>query len=107
MIQKQEFINIAGSLIGLMLLGIVAFLAYALVFVKIPESNREAMNWLMAILSAQVGVVIGFYFGNTVGAKKQAETMDKVADLAHAAAKPPVADITLKPGETASVEAKK
>ena len=105
--QKREFINVAGSIIGLLLVGIVAFLAWALVFRTIPEQNREAMNWLMAILSAQVGIVVGFYFGNTIGAKKQAETMDKVADLAHAVQPKHVPDIKLKPGESANVEAEK
>jgi len=76
---NRDALNLAGSVIGIMLVGILAFLSWALVFIAIPSGNETAVNVLLGILSTQVGIVIGFFFGSTVTNKKQADTIEKQA----------------------------
>lgn len=93
---------IAGGLIA-----ILGFLTWALVFRDIPGANENSMTVLLGILSAQVSMVVGYYFGSTVGAKKQTETIDTLAKTAQSAgaALNPAADVTIEPGQAATVAA--
>lgn len=104
---RQESLNIAGALIGVLLVSILAFLAWALVFVTVPAENETAMNVLLGILSTQVGIVVGFYFGSSMASKRQADTIDKQADTIKAAtqAAMPAPAIPLAPGDSVTVEA--
>lgn len=104
---RQESLNIAGALIGVLLVSILAFLAWALVFVTVPAENETAMNVLLGILSTQVGIVVGFYFGSSLAAKRQTDTIDKQADTIKAAtqAAMPAPSIPLAPGDSVTVEA--
>jgi Tfp pilus assembly protein PilN len=106
---RQESLNIAGALIGVLLVGVLAFLAWALVYVRVPAENETAMNVLLGILSTQVGIVVGFYFGSSLGNKKQADTIDKLADTNRAVTQqvvPSSPTIPLAPGDTVTVEGK-
>lgn len=114
MIDRQDVLNIAGSGIALGLVSILGFMAWALVYVAIPADNREPLLMLLGILSTQVGIVVGFYFGSSSQAKKQAETIDKLADTAKTTAETahnvhtiasPMPDVSLKSGQTVTVEA--
>ena len=106
---RQETLNVAGAIIGTSLVGILAFLAWALVYVRVPDGNETAMNVLLGILSTQVGMVVGFYFGSSFSSKKQTETIDTLAKTAQVAgeALSPSADatVTLEPGQSAKVSA--
>lgn len=102
---RQALLNITGGVIGISLVLILAFMAWALVFRAIPDQNESTLNVLLGILSTQVGMVVGFYFGSSVGSKRQAETIDKLADTAKAAIPNGGTDVTLEPGETATVTA--
>lgn len=107
---RQAALNLTGGLIGFVLVLILGFMSWALVFRAIPDQNESTLNVLLGILSTQVGMVVGFYFGNSVGSKRQTETIDKLAETAKAAqAALPTnadsADVTLEPGQTATVAA--
>lgn len=105
---RQESLNLAGALIGVLLVGVLAFLAWALVFVRVPPENETAMNVLLGILSTQVGIVVGFYFGSSLGNKKQADTISTLADTAKTVAQTvaPTPSIPVGPGEQVTVEGK-
>jgi Tfp pilus assembly protein PilN len=105
---RQESLNLAGALIGVLLVGVLAFLAWALVFVRVPPENETAMNVLLGILSTQVGIVVGFYFGSSLGNKKQAETLDKMAETARTVSQAaiPTPSMTVASGEQVIVEGK-
>ena len=51
---------IAGGLISIM-----AFLTWALIYRSIPAENKEALTVLLGVLSANIGIVVGYYFGST------------------------------------------
>lgn len=112
MIRSQDSLNLAGGAVAIGLLLILAFVAWALVFVSVPNDNQNALSLLLGILSAGVGTIVGFYFGSSAQTKKQADTINTLAQTARTAgaALPGVADagttsIELQPGETAKVTA--
>lgn len=103
----REFLNVTGGIIGCGLVTILGFVTYALVFVAVPPANENALTLLIGILSANVGMVVAFYFGSSVQAKKQTETIDTLAKTAQTAgvALAPAPTVELAPGETATVKA--
>lgn len=60
------------------LFAILAFTAWAFVFVALPGANREPMLMLMGILSGQVGQVVGFFFGTSYGSQKKTDTIERL-----------------------------
>ena len=95
-----------GAFVAGGLIAILAFVTWALVFREIPKPNENAFTLLIGILSANVGLVVGFFFGSSVTSKKQSETIDtlaKTAQTAGVALAPP--SVTLDPGESATVKA--
>lgn len=104
----QNILNWAGSIIGLLLIGMLGFALYALIFVKVPAENQNALTLLIGILSANVGMVVGFYFGSSSTDKKKTETIDtlaKTAQTAGVALASPSDTITIPPGESATATA--
>lgn len=105
MSDRQEILNYAGAIVAVMLLITLGFLSYALVFVEIPVGNNNTLTILVGILSANVGTVVGFFFGSSASAKKQTETIDTMARSQAASANTPESTVTLAPGESATVSA--
>lgn len=110
MIDRNELsFSIAGAVVAVGLMVILGFMTWALVYIAIPPSNETTLTVLVGILSSNVGIVVGFYYGTSVGNRKQAEalsTMAKTAQIAGVALAPvTTADVTLKPGDTATVAA--
>lgn len=102
----REVLNLSGAIIGMLLVGILAFLAWALVYVQVPVENETAMNVLLGILSTQVSMVIGFHFGGSMSNKKLTEATASQAETiktAQAALTPSVNSVPVAPGETVSV----
>ena len=103
--KAQNTLNVAGSIIGILLILILGFLSGALVFISIPASNETALNVLLGILSTQVGMVIGFYFGSSSTQKRQTDALADQADAIKTAqaalAVAPANVIQLDPGQAA------
>ena len=109
-LDERTALNWAGGFVAFGLICILGFVTWALVFKQVPADNQNALTLLIGILSANVGMVVGFYFGSTVTAKKQAETIDKQATTiqdAQSALAPvnPAPTVTLAAGEVATVAA--
>lgn len=107
---RQHSLNIAGAVIGVGLIGILAFVTWALVYIQIPQENHNVLTLVTGILSANVGMVVGFYYGSSVTNKKQAETIDKLAETTMTAQNMPAPvnpepTVRLEPGESATVTA--
>jgi len=106
----REVLNWAGGFIGVALVLLLGFALYALIYVPVPADNQNALTLLIGILSANVGMVVGFYYGSSATTKKQAETIDTLAKTAQTAGavlsgEPTTATVTLAAGETATVKA--
>lgn len=100
-VDQRDIINWTGGLVAIGLIGIVGFLAWALVMRTVPTENQDAMLLLIGNLMGLLGIVVGFYFGSSSAAKKQADTIDKLATTAAAAA-PSGEGMLIKPGESAT-----
>lgn len=104
----QESLNIAGAFIACALVSILAFITWALVYRAIPNSNNNSLTLLIGILSSNVGMVVGYFFGSSVNNKKQTEAIAAMAETAKTAGTALTADtgtINLKPGEVATATA--
>ena len=118
--KNQRVLSVAGSLVALGLVGLLWFIAYALVFHEIPTANATSFSTLLGIIGIQVGIVIGYFFGQTMGNRAKDDTIKTAtvtaATLANSvvavqAALPTAADpkekkVVLDPGESATVKAK-
>lgn len=78
----REVLNLAGGLIAFCLVGLLGFLAWAFVFREMPNANREPMLMLMGILSANVGQVVGFFFGTSYGSQKKTDAIERMTKAA-------------------------
>ena len=59
--------HIATGLIGL---GCFVFMIYAIVYLQIPESNKEVWINLIGIVQGIVLSIFGFYYGSAVKGNK-------------------------------------
>jgi hypothetical protein len=114
---NQRVLSVAGSLVAVGLVGLLWFIAYALVFHEIPTANATSFSTLLGIIGIQVGIVIGYFFGQTMGnrakddtiktATAAAATMADTAAVAQAALTPkaPADVIPLAAGESVTATA--
>ena len=102
---NREALNLAGAFVAAGLICILAFVTWELVYVAVPEANNNALTLLIGILSANVGMVVGFFFGSNVSSKKQTETIDTMAKAAASTAPAGDAAIVLKEGQSARATA--
>ena len=100
----QRVLNTAGSIVAVLLVLLLWFIAYALVFHEIPSANATSFSTLLGIIGIQVGIVIGYFFGQTLGNRAKDETIKAAtvtaATMADTAA---VAQAALTPKATADV----
>lgn len=108
----QESLNIAGGFVAAGLLIVMAFVTWALVYHELPKANESAFLVLIGILSGNIGTVVNFFFGSSVGNKRQSEALATMAETAKTAgaalpptpgSEPPADVIPVAPGETKTV----
>lgn len=73
-------IDLVKTSVAITSLSAFAFMCYALVYVPIPESNKEALYILIGIISSTVGLIVGFYYGSSKGSQKKTELIDKMTE---------------------------
>ncbi len=109
---KNRAINLAGAIVAVSIVTILGFMTWALVFVAIPTANKDALALLIGVLSSNVAMVVGFFYGSSASARQQQDTIDTLAKTAQTAgtalagatgAAP--GDVTLQPGEQVKVAA--
>lgn len=107
---QQDVLNWTGAIVAVGLIAILGFMTWALVMRQVPDENQNALLLLIGNLTGLIGIVVAFYFGSSSQQKKQADTINTLAETAKTAgtalatnASPDA--ITLKPGESANVAA--
>lgn len=105
---RQTALNATGGVVAICLVLLLAYCLYALVNVQIPTTNKDPLLVVIGILSGSLGAVTQYYFGSSAGAKKQAETLDKMAETARTVSQAamPSPSMTVSPGEQVTVEGK-
>lgn len=103
---------LTGGFIASGLIAILGFVTWALVFREIPQANANAFTLLIGILSTNVGMIVGFYFGASYANSRKdqvidtmAKTANTVSNIASAAAPQSPDKITLPAGEEIKVAA--
>ncbi len=68
-----ERLDLIKSSVAIISISLLAFLCYALVYVPIPDGNKEALYILIGIISSTVTLIAGFYYGSSKGSQKKDE----------------------------------
>lgn len=96
-------------IIALLAVGQVVMMAAslsALLFLPVPEQNRESVSLLIGAVIAQSGNVIAYFFGRSDGERRKDQTIGAMADTMRASAdNAPAGSITVRPplAETVTV----
>jgi len=64
-------INPIKTIAALGVIGMTSFMCHALVYVKIPQENREPLLMLLGMISGALGMIIGYYYGSSAGSKNK------------------------------------
>ncbi len=73
-------IDLIKSSVAFISISLLAFLCYALVYVPIPEGNKEALYILIGIISSTVSMIAGFYYGSSKGSQKKDDLIKSQSD---------------------------
>lgn len=109
-LEQVEFMR---NLLAFMLVGSFIGMLPALLLIGIPEKNEQIITYMLGQLSGMAITALGFYFVSKVGqdaldAKRTdntAKAFEAVTAAATAGGATGEPDVTLKPGQTATVEA--
>jgi hypothetical protein len=82
---RQHSLNFIGGVVAGGLIGILAFVTWALVFRTVPETNENALLILIGILATNIGQVVNWFFGSSSESKKQTDTIETLAKTAQTA----------------------
>lgn len=104
--ERQTVINLSAAFVAATILGTMAFIAWALVYREIPKGNETTLVQFVGALQALAGLIVGFFFGSSHTNKRQAETMDKLAETAKQAtqAASPAPSIPIAPGDQVTIK---
>lgn len=106
--------NVGGFLVAWGLLLCFMYVTYVVMHNDIPDKNQNTVVFILGFLTAQIGTVINWYYGNSASSKKQTETIATAVDTAAKAQNVIVANsvvpsteknVELKAGEAATVHA--
>lgn len=106
---RQVAINWGGFALTLTLILLLGFSLWALVNQAIPEGNRDPFLVIVGMIVTKVGSIVDWHYGSSSSSKRQEETISNQSETiktAQAALTPNTkADVTLEPGQTATVAA--
>lgn len=106
---RQIALNVSGAILVMSTIGFLGYLCWGLVNKEIALNNKDAMMLVLGVFLAKYSDLIAYFFGSSSTNKRQAETLDKMADTARTvsqAAIPPQPTIPLSPGDSVTVEGK-
>jgi len=70
---------IGAGFVACGLISILAFVTWSLIYHTIPAENKEAVTLLLGVLSANVGSIVGFYFGSSSAGRAKDATIATLA----------------------------
>lgn len=75
----MKLADITAGAVALCVLMVLGFLAWALVYMPIPQENQNAITVLLGVVAAQVSGVVGYYFGSSASSKAKDETISNMS----------------------------
>ena len=106
---RQVALNVSGGILVVATLSFLGYLCWGLVNKEIAINNKDAMMLVLGVFLAKYSDLIAYFFGSSSTSKRQAETLDKMAETAKVAtqaAVPSAPTIPVAPGESVTVEGK-
>jgi hypothetical protein len=105
----KPFVERLGLIVGCALTALFAFETIAPYFLSIPQSSLRLIDQQQTILQSVFMVLVGYLWRDAEGSRVKNETIATLAKTAQnagaALAAPPTPDVTLQPGDTATVSA--
>jgi hypothetical protein len=101
---SRDSLNITGGLVAIILTGTLLFVVWGLLYIEVPDKNQNALLIVLGALSTNITTIIGFFFGSSVQAKKQADTIGTLVETNKAVMPATPGVVELTPGDTVKVE---
>jgi hypothetical protein len=102
----RTYVEMLGLIVGSSLVLMMIFTTVAPFFVSVPQASIRLIDQQQTILQSVFLVLVGYLWRDAEGSRVKNETINTLAKTAAAVAPPtPSADVTLKPGDTATVAA--
>lgn len=73
-------VDIMAFCVGVTILGTFVVMVLALIYVPIPDGNRDSLTILIGIVSGGVGTIVGYYFGSSKGSQKKSDLIEKITE---------------------------
>lgn len=102
---RQIILNVAGTIIGVGLLVILALCLQALFTHEVPLGNKDALLVVIGMLTTKIGTIVDFFYGNSDTNKKQTETINTLAERASQHEARGKDALNIEVGETATATA--
>jgi len=96
----------SGGLVGMSVIGLLWFLAWALVFHRVPADNREPLLMLIGVVSNAASLVVGFHYGSSQSSRLKDSALERQATTMAALRPADAQTIPVEPGERVTVEGK-
>jgi uncharacterized membrane protein HdeD (DUF308 family) len=77
LLNRTDLLKVISALTVLLCFFLIV---YALVFLQIPEQNREPLLHVLGIIDALLGLIVGYYFGSSKGSQQKTELIDKMTN---------------------------
>lgn len=74
---KVDFIQF---LVAITIMFSFLIISLALIYREIPAGNREALMYLLGIVSATIIAMANWYWGSSKGSQKKSDTIDKMTE---------------------------
>lgn len=71
--------SVTSLIVACGLIATLASITAALVFLRIPTGNEQALLLLIGALTANVATVVGYFFGSSFGSKAKDDTIANLA----------------------------
>lgn len=111
---RTMVINIAGAIVGVSLVVLLALCLQSLFTHEVPQGNKDALLVVIGMLTVKIGTIVDFFYGSSESNRRSSDTINTLAETAKQTAATAsqvvggtVGDqsINLKPGETANATA--
>ena len=73
-------VDVIQLLVSLTVMFSFTIITLALVYREIPPGNREALLYLLGIISGAILGMATFYWGSSKGSQKKSDTIDKISE---------------------------
>lgn len=103
----QHTLNAAGYAVAIVLCILLGFALFALVRFDVRPTNHDILLVVITFLTTKISTIVDFFYGGSAASKQQQSAIANLANTVNSAqaALSPTPDVTLKPGDTATVSA--